>query len=611
VLGTTNLFAIIIVIEKHKRNIDIRALRALHAKLKKITPRQASICIATLGIITYFSGLRNPFQGDDTAQIVDNPVVHSLNNFSLLFRSGTLYTGNSTRPLGGTFYRPLMTMFYSILYGLFGPHTIAYHVFQLIVFIGSAVLLYLFFRFSFRSTIALFLAAVYLVHPINSQAVYAIPSLQDSLFVFFGLLAMYLLVKYKTTKSLVYVALCLFLSLLSKETGGIFIVMALIYLYWFNRPRLYKFVAFLVVPIVMYFVLRVPAVGLSRNPNIAPIDRLNLAGRMFTAPSVVQFYFTKFILPWKLASGYQWTYSKFSVQHVLVPLIVDCAIVALVLYVARKLRKNTTKALYFTYIFFALWTLVGLIPYLQILPLDATANETWFYSSMVGLLGMFGVLLTVYPIKMRAERLMIFAFLLIALLGIRSGLRGHDWSNEQTLAYKDIAASKQDFLAYNDVSDMLIQQGRYNAAEPYVQQSIAVYPAYFNYNNLAAILTHQSDYAGAVTDYDQALKYGNYQIPAVYENIAQITLVYGNYEADQQYIVDYALAHYPDDPNIWMDLAILDYEHGDGPDAKVAIERASTYGQVPSFIYNSIVENHRLIISFPSLGKTIAIPPSK
>jgi hypothetical protein len=597
--------------ETYKRNTDIRAVRVLHAKLKKITVRQASLCIAALGVLIYFSGLRNAFQDGDVTQILDSPVVHSLSNFSLFFKGGTLYTGNGMRSQSGTFYRPLITTFYSMLYSLFGPHALAYHVFQLIVFISSAIVVYLFFKLSFRSTIALFLAAIYLVHPINSQAVYAIQNLQDSLFVFFGLSALYILVKYKTTKCLVYVALCLFLSLLSKETGGVFIVMAFVYLSWFNRPRLYKFIAIMVLPIVIYFTLRIPAVGLNGNPNNAPIDRLSFAGRMFTAPSIMQFYFTKFIFPWKLASSYQWTYSKFSVQHVLIPLVVDCAVVALVVYVARKLRKQTTKALFYTYLFFVVWTAVGLIPYLQIVPLDATANETWFYCAMVGLLGIFGVLMTVYPIKMRPERLMVLAFLLIALLGIRTGLRGRDWSSEQTLAYKDIAASKQDFLAYNDVSDILIQQGKYAAAKPYVRRSIAVYPAYFNYNNLATILTHQSNYAGAVADYDEALKYGNYQVPAIYENIAQITLVYGNYEADQQYIVDFALAHYPDDPNIWLDLAIFDYEHGDGPDAKVAIVRASSYGQVPPVIYNSITENQRLIISFPDLGKTIVIPPPK
>jgi 4-amino-4-deoxy-L-arabinose transferase-like glycosyltransferase len=215
----------------------------LVARINKLKDWQASLCIVLIGFAIYFTGLASPFQGDDEAQIVYNPTVHSLSNIRSFFEGGTFYNGSVHTKLIGAYYRPLMSTVFSVLYTLFGQHSFYFHFFQLVLCLASTILLYLFLRYSFKPLLALVLSLIFLIHPLDSQVVYAIPNMQDALFFFFGILAVWLLVRFSSVKSLFFVALCLFLSLLSKESGVLFIAVSLLYLYWWNRlssPRFSK-----------------------------------------------------------------------------------------------------------------------------------------------------------------------------------------------------------------------------------------------------------------------------------------------------------------------------------------------------------------------------------
>src|SRR6266700_3234105 len=187
------------------------------AKIVKIANWQAAIIIAVVGLAVAFTGLSNPFMYDDMGQIVDNVPVHSIKNIPSFFGESTFYDYSGGTRLDGAYYRPMMTVSFSLLYFLFGPHAWGFHLFQLLLYIASAFLLYLVFKYSFSPILSLLLSLVFLVHPLNSQVIFAIPTMQDALFFFFGILALWLLHRFGSTKSLWFVAACLFLSLLSKE----------------------------------------------------------------------------------------------------------------------------------------------------------------------------------------------------------------------------------------------------------------------------------------------------------------------------------------------------------------------------------------------------------
>jgi hypothetical protein len=559
-----------------------------------------------LGFAVFFAGLNNPFQGDDFQQIVYNPTVHTVSNVNVLFEGGTFYNGQgANKSLTGLYYRPLMSVTYSMIYAIFGPHQFYFHLTQLLLCIGSAILLFLFFRYSFAALLSLVLALVFLVHPVNSQVVFAIPSMQDALFFFFGILAMWLLLRFHSVKSLALVTLCLFLSLLSKEAGLLFVIVSLLYLVWFDRRRLWPLLGFLVLPLGTWLFLKAHAVGLvGTNPHLGPVDSLNAMSRIMNYPSILLFFATKFIFPWKLATGYYWAYRSFSFDHVLLPILIDLMIIGAFIWSTLLIRQKASKEQYFTYLFFASWAGFGLLAYSQIVPLDMTVCETWFYFSMAGLLGMLGVILVTFQAKINPVLFVFLALLIVGTLGVRTAIRGTDYRSEHALALHDIAASNEDYTAYNLIAADYISQDNFNEAKLYAARSVSIFPTWTNYDNLGLALTGLGQYNAAASAYINSLQRN--ALSSAYENTATLALVYGT-PAGGKHLLFVLIQKFPKDSTLWLYLALFYGEHNDNADAKFAIQQAASYGQVPQDIYNGIMSNKTFPVALNGLGKSIIV----
>ena len=581
----------------------------LAKKINKITNRQVAIIFAALGLVVFFTGLSSPFQGDDFTQIVNNIPVHSISHIRLFFEGGTQYAGNGLTPLSGIYYRPLLSTVYSLLYSLFGAHTIAFHLFQLALYISSAFLLYLIFKFSFKTPLSLFLALIFLVHPLNSQVAFSISSMQEVLFFFFGILGMWLLLSKSTNKGLITVVACFLLSLLSKETAIVFVLVAAVYLFWFNRERLTRFIYYMAGPLAIYLVLKLNALGIHGRSHVGPIDNLNVYGRLLDMPSIFLFYITKFIFPWKLATGYYWTHPSFSVSYFLLPLVIDIAIIGAFVYLGLKINKKLKKTQFYTYLFFAIWAAIGMLPNLQIIPLGLTVSESWFYFTMAGLLGMLGVIYLAYPIRhfkgVKREWIIVLCIVLIGALGVRTAVRGHDWDNIIGLAYKDAAASPSDYSADNIVASSLIVQGKYNESQTYTMKSINTYPEFYNYYTLGVSSGFLGNYSAASKAYTKSLTYSS-DNELVFDNLGELTLVHGTASGDYLFLTG-ALKIYPKDSTLWMYLSILEYRLGFPTTAKAAITNAIKTGEVPQFIYNGIVNQKHFTITLTDLNTKVKV----
>jgi hypothetical protein len=544
------------------------------SKINKLNNWQVALIILVVGFAVFWTGLNNPFQGDDIQQIVNNIPVHSIRNFKLLFEGGTFYDGNGLSRLSSVYYRPLMMISFATLYTLFGPHQLYFHLFQLLVCIGGSIFLYFFFRYSFKPALALFLSLVFLVHPLDSQVVYNIADLQEALCFFFGILALLLLLRFRSQKSLAAVIICLFLALLSKESGICFVGIALIYLLLWDRKRIYHFIGGIVAPLALYIYLRIKAVGLLSNPNVAPIDKLNLAGRLMTLPSIVYFYISKFVFPYHLASSYYWVYPNFSVGHFLFPLGIDLIVLSLIVYFGVLIKIRATKAIHYTYLFFTAWCCLGLILSLQIFPLDFTVTEPWFYFSMAGVLGMIGILLNSLIPKSIIKRdwLLLVPIGLVLILGVRTSIRGTDWSSWFKLAKSDAASSANDLAAYNNLSFYYENHSNYLAAKYYALKSVSIFPIANNYNALGQAQMSLKNYAGAYSAWTSAVK-NDRDYYVAYDNLSVLTAYYGNNKTNQQFLVN-AVNKFPNQIQPWFYLALLEYKINNITIAQYSITKA-------------------------------------
>jgi hypothetical protein len=570
----------------------VKPNKNLSTWLVNIDSWQVFIVLCLIGFATYSIGLRNGFQGDDLSQIVQSVPVHSLRHLGNLYKGGTFYNGNGFKPLSGSYYRPLMTTVFALIYAAGGDHSIYYHVVQLLICILNSFLLYLVFINFFNKSLAMILALVFLVHPIDSEVVYNIACMQDALFFLFGILTFYLILNFRSLRSMIIAVLCLFLSLLSKETGALFILVIVVYLLAFERKSSRIFLTLLILPLAAYLSLKTHAVGvIGKNPNNAPIDRLNLAGRLLTMPSIALFFAIKLILPIKLASGYYWEYKRFSLLHVLLPLVCDIVIIVVIGFLSIFIRRTVSARNFRLFLFFTFWMSIGVVAHLQIVPLDMTVSLSWFYFSMAGLLGMIGVLLIALENKIKPDWFFAVAGLVIVLFAVRSTLWGVDWRTLYVLARNDLSSSSDDYNADNVLANYYIKQDSYLSAKPYAEGSVDSFPTYTSYNSLGLVLAGLKDYPAAESAYHAGLHYGG--LNAIYENLAALTLVYGNPVNDRAYLLQ-ASSEFPQDSTIWLCTAIFDDEHNDNPGAKIAITNAARYGQVSATIYGAIMDNQKL-----------------
>jgi uncharacterized membrane protein len=300
-----------------------------------------------------------------------------------------------------------------------------------------------------------------------------------------------------------------------------------------------------------------------------------------------------------LASGYYWVHPTFSVRYVLLPLLIDLAVVGTAIYLGFTVRRKASKSIYRKYLFFSAWVILGLLTLSQIIPLDMTASETWFYFSMAGLLGMIGILVKTFIKNSNPNWLLAIAVLLIALFGFRTLMRGTDWNNKYHLDKLDIAASRQDYVAYNDIANILIGQHKYTAAKIYADQSIAIFPYFGNYNNLGTVYLDSGNVVEAKTIFDKGLSYGRYV--DIYDNLSEIALVYGNINSNQLFF-NQALKLFPQDGQLWFYKALFDGEHNDNPAAKADINNAVNYGYPVNQTIYSVIMNNKTLVIHTNLG---------
>jgi len=160
--------------------------------LKK--PLVAVFLVLSCGVLAYSNSFRVPFVFDDLPSIVDNPVIRSLDNF-LASTSG--YENHERRFVG--------YLTFALNYRLGGLDVTGYHAFNLVVHLANALLLYALVRLAFRTphlagsrlapragTVALLCGLLFVVHPVQTQAVTYVVQRLTSLATLFYLLAMVL-----------------------------------------------------------------------------------------------------------------------------------------------------------------------------------------------------------------------------------------------------------------------------------------------------------------------------------------------------------------------------------------------------------------------------------
>ena len=314
--------------------------------------------IPLLVVLVYANSLGNGFVLDDPSQVANNAAVTSFNLPGIFFGS-SFGVGGGTE---GIYYKPMMSSSYAVLYHLFGSGAWSFHLLQVLLQAANGIIVFYIFRKFFKSGLAFWLALVFVLHPFNSEAVLYISNLQDVLFFFFGGLA-FLVASWKqeqgrsltkvgsSSRSVLAVEpartdlfflralLCgilVLFSMLSKETGIVFIPVIVLYTVFFNFGKKQRWEAYwlfvaLGTAFGFYFLLRFAAVGLPVGlDHPYPIMRLTLGERLVNIPAIGFYYVRNFFAPHDFAVAQHWVVKAVNWNSFWLPLLVDAVFVGVI-----------------------------------------------------------------------------------------------------------------------------------------------------------------------------------------------------------------------------------------------------------------------------------------
>ncbi len=177
------------------------------------------LALVFFGLLAFFNAIRHPFVHDDVIFILNNPHITELGSWVEAFRVPAASGGINT------YYRPVLEVLYRFEYHLFGPHPFGFHFFNVIVHIINGLLLFgLIQRLGLREAAAWVIACVFLIHPVQTEAVSCISGISNLWMTLGILLALHAYLNQWYTASL----LCFAMAFLSKEQAVMFVPLVIV-----------------------------------------------------------------------------------------------------------------------------------------------------------------------------------------------------------------------------------------------------------------------------------------------------------------------------------------------------------------------------------------------
>ena len=484
------------------------------------------------------------------------------------------------------YFRPIMGLVNGMI-----SQPFFFHLTSVVFHIATAVLIFYLFKRFFKENIAFFLSLIFLVHPANVEAVCFASALQEVLFTFTGILGLYLFVRGNDISPVIVIGAIILstMALLMKETGIVFFALIFCYLFLFHRKNtstIQLYGAFAIIALFTYGMARFSSGNnYVQGQGLFPIMRVSLATRLINIPLIILYYLGTFLFPLHLGIAQHWVVRTMDFWHFWAPIIIELGLCFWLIYLSVRLKKHChsrgggnlvenynskneidrldprlhggdTGKQQNIFLFFFLWFLIGLLPHLQLIPLNMTVAERWMYFPMIGLLGMIGTMLSKLQIinhksqinfKSQIKSKTIFIFI-ISLFFVRSFTRALDWRNGLSL-YGSTITRTSSFDMQNNMGVELFRVGKYKEAKKYFEISTHLAPYWWvNWNNLGAVYEREQNFSKAQECYERAIHNGQYVL--AYENLAKILVLHGKDKQKAEAFLKKALEIFPDDTNL-------------------------------------------------------------
>ncbi len=251
------------------------------------------LLLFTISFLLYANTLGHQYALDDLMLIRENTFTQKgISGMGDIFTNDafTGFFGEDRQLLEGGRYRPLSHATFALEYELFGLNPFWGHLFNVLLY---AFLVCLVFHVLLRLLpgyvmqgkwwISLpFLAALlFAIHPVHTEAVANIKGRDEIMSLLFSLLTLHYFISWiRQKKPLTGILTGLFflLALLSKENALTFLAVIPIAVYFFtdiNLKKNFKYFSLLIVPVVLFFILRYQALGFFFGEGRVSAELLN------------------------------------------------------------------------------------------------------------------------------------------------------------------------------------------------------------------------------------------------------------------------------------------------------------------------------------------------
>ena len=499
----------------------------------------------------YANTLANGFVWDDVLLIVDNPRIKSWDRIPELV----------TRPLAQDtqYYRPLQGLTFLTDYAVNGLAPAGFHLTNVALHALVALLVYRVSRVILGDSVAALVAALlFAVHPIHTEAVAYLAGRTDSLSASFVLAALLLY------RSPLLSAGAFLLALLARESA--LVLPPLVVLLEAGgvvapRRRLERYAAYAVV-VALYAAMRVAFLG--HQPVHVATAAFPLGMRLLTMPKVVVSYLGLLVLPLRLHMERE----VVPVASVLDPSFVAPASLLLLIAALVFGRRTTARPI----VVGAVWFLVALLPFANVIPLDAFMAEHWLYVPSMGVFMAAGWRITQ---SLRGPRRVPVAAVLAVVLAAyaaRTVWRNTEWATEASIFEATVRDSPASFRALSNLGRVYLEAGDPERALGPLTQALAraATPRDEAIVHANRALAHgiAGRHADAVREYRRAieLKGADAQI---YTNLAGTYLAMGRADEAKQALEE-AIATDPGYAPAYNNLGVVLEEMGDRERARDA-----------------------------------------
>jgi len=368
-------------------------LSNVFSRINQLNRFHIILILTVLGLLAYANAVNHPFVHDDVVFIQQNPYLADLDLGNVFFQTSG---PDNELSLINKYYRPLLELINRVLYRIVGLNPHGFHFFNILLHIVNSFLVYIIIRFIIDNKgFSLATAVLFLLHPVQNEAVACISGISNLIFTFLCLMSFYAyLVSVhsaagKKKVSFYGVSLILFLlALLAKEQSVILPVLIIAYeLCFMAEPfkkvfkKYWLYIGGFFFVLAGYFFLRKMLFGFTL---LRPADNQGeLWIRVLAIPRSLLIYFGLIFFPHDL--------HYYRSQDILLPFLGPLLLILLIIPIVIFLVYRTPKPQKTWMIFGLAWFMISLAPTLNIIPLineysKIFTAEHFLYFPLIGML---------------------------------------------------------------------------------------------------------------------------------------------------------------------------------------------------------------------------------